>query len=66
VPNGRVASPSTAVGAVRKPVGWLVPLPETNAVPSAAAEARAISAASHCSTSTSASSSIAWLAEGLA
>jgi hypothetical protein len=47
-------------------LGRDTPDPPTNAAPSALANSIAISPASHSSTSNAASSSIAWLADGLA
>jgi hypothetical protein len=47
-------------------LGRLTPDPETKAAPSALANSVAISCASQLSTSKAASSSIAWLAAGLA
>ena len=58
--NGRL------VGAVRKPLGWLTPLPLMKAAPSARANSIAISSASQVSRSNAASSSMDWLAAGLA
>ena len=66
VPNARAASPSADTGPARNPLGRLTPDPLTNAAPSARANSLAISPASHSSTSNAASSSIAWLADGLA